>query len=55
MDRWIDDLRFYVLFSSISVLSGRWADDNERLYAEEPRFRLRRFRPEWDPNPGTLD
>ena len=26
MGRWIDDLRFYVLFNSISVISGLWAD-----------------------------
>ena len=31
--RWMDDWRFYVLFNSILVISGRWADDNERLYA----------------------
>ena len=23
-DGWLDDLRFYVLFNSISVISGRW-------------------------------
>ena len=37
----MDDLRFYVLFNSISVISGRWADDNERLCAMEPRFLFR--------------
>ena len=36
----MDDLRFYVLCNSISVISGRWADDNERLCAMEPRLRL---------------
>ena len=40
----MDYLRFYVLFNSISVISGRWADDNERLCAMEFRLRLRRFR-----------
>ena len=39
----MDDLCFYVLFNSIAVISGRWTDDNERLYAMEPRLRLRRF------------
>ena len=34
--RWRDDLRFYVLFNSISVITGRWADDNKRLCAMEP-------------------
>ena len=43
MDGWMDDLRFYVLFNSISVISGRCLDDNERLCAMELRLRLRRF------------
>ena len=43
MDRWMDDLRFYALFNSITVTSGRWADDNERLCTMEPRLRLKRF------------
>ena len=30
---WVDDLRFYVLFNSISVISGQCLDDNERLCA----------------------
>ena len=32
----MDDLRFYVLFNSISVILGRRVDDNERLCAMEP-------------------
>ena len=36
-------MRFYVLFNSISVKSGRREDDNERLCAMESRLRLRRF------------
>ena len=28
---WMDDLRFYILFHSISVISGRWVDENEKL------------------------
>ena len=43
-DGWMDDLRFYVLFNSISDISGRCSDDNERLYAMELHLRLRRFR-----------
>ena len=31
----MDDMRFYVLFNSISVISGRWEVDNERLCAME--------------------
>ena len=33
---WMDDLWFYVLFKSISVMSGRWIYDNERLCSLEP-------------------
>ena len=36
----VDDLRFYVLSNSISVILGRWADNNERLCAMEPRLQL---------------
>ena len=43
MDGWMDDLQFYVLFSSISVISGRCMDDSDRLCAMELRLRLRRF------------
>ena len=43
VDRWMNDLQFYVLFNSISVISGRCLDDNERLCAMELRLRLRRF------------
>ena len=43
LDGWMDDLQFYVLFNSISVISGQCLDDNERLYAMELRFRLRRL------------
>ena len=49
-DGWMDDLRFYVLFNSISVILGRWVDDNERLCAMEPRLRWRRFYLEWGSN-----
>ena len=43
IDGWMDDLRFYVLFNSILVISGRCLDDNEMLCAMELRLRLRRF------------
>ena len=41
----MDGLQFYVLFNSISVISGRWADDNERLCAMDPRLRLKKSPP----------
>ena len=34
----MDDLRFYLLFNNISVISGRCLDDNERLCAMELCF-----------------
>ena len=42
-DGGMDDLQFYVLFDSISVISGRWQVDNERLCATELCLQLRRF------------
>ena len=53
----MDDLRFYVLFNSISIIAGRLADDNKRLCAMEPslRLRLRRLRLERGCNPKLLD
>ena len=40
MDAWMDDLRFYVLFNSISVISERCLDENGRLCAMELRLWL---------------
>ena len=51
----MDDLQFYVLFNSISVISGCWVNDNERLCAMEPCLQLRRFRFERDSNSRLLD
>ena len=43
MDGWMTCDFTYVLFNSISVISGRCLDDTERLCAMELRLRLRRF------------
>ena len=43
MAGWKDDLRFYVLFKSNSVIPGRWKVDNERLCEMELGLWLRRF------------
>ena len=40
MDGWMDDLRCKVLFNSISDISGRCLDDNEKLRAMELHLRL---------------
>ena len=52
---WMDDLRFYVLVNSISVISGKWEDDNERLCAMEPRLRLNKSSPLSGLNSRPLD
>ena len=31
----MDNLQFYVLFNSISVISGQWVNDDEKLCAME--------------------
>ena len=49
-EEWLDDLRFYVLFNSISAISGQWEVDNERLCAMELRLWMRRFRLEQGSN-----
>ena len=38
----MDYLRYYIILNSISVISGRWAGDTERLYAVELGLRLER-------------
>ena len=53
--QYLDDLRFYVLSNSISVISGQVTDDNERLCAMKPRLRVRRFRLEQGSDSGPLD
>ena len=51
-DGWMD-LQFYVLFNSISVISGQWIGDNERLCAMKPCLHLKRFSPQAEIEPGT--
>ena len=40
-------------FYSISVISGRWTGDNEKLCAMEPRLRLERSPPRAGLEPRT--
>ena len=42
-DGWMDVMQIYVRFNSISVISGQWKIDNERLCAVELHLWLRRF------------
>ena len=55
IDGWMEELRFYVFFNSISVISGRWADGNEKLCAVEARLGLRRILLERGTNLGSPD
>ena len=48
---WLAILR---IFNSISVISGRWTGDNEKLYAMEPRLRLERSPPRAGLEPRTV-
>ena len=54
-DGWMDDLRFYVLFNSILVISGLFEGDNERLCAMEPCSGWKDFCLQQGSNPGPLD
>ena len=42
----MDDLRFYVLFNTISVISERWAKHNERLCANCTPFTIEKYAPQ---------
>ena len=44
--RCMNDLQFYILFNSISVMPGQWAGDNERLCAMELCLQLKRSPPQ---------
>ena len=39
----MNDLLFYFIFNSISVISGQWDGDNERLCTVEPCLHLESF------------
>ena len=51
---WMDDLRFYVLFNSISVISGRWKDYDKRLCAMETCFTVEKISHRAELEPGTV-
>ena len=48
------DIRFFVLFNSITVISG-WEGGNERLCEMESRLRLKRLSSPAKSNQGLLD
>ena len=41
----MDDLRFYVIFNSILVISGRWEDANNRLFEMDFPFTVEKISP----------
>ena len=45
MDGWMDDVQFHVLFNSISVISGRCLDDNEKAVCNETPFTVEKISP----------
>ena len=47
----MDDVRFYVLFNSITIIPGRRSD--ERLCATESHLQLVRFQPQARLDSGT--
>lgn len=47
-------LQIYVLSTSILVILGRWAGDNKRLWAIEPRLRLKRTPAQARPEAETI-
>ena len=51
------DLRFYVLFSSISVILGQWVGDNARLCMQKnrPTFTIEQLPTSSRLKPGPLD
>ena len=51
----MDYMGFLVLLNTISVISGRSEDDNERLCAMELPLRLKRFQPSAGLEPGPLN
>ena len=50
--RWMDDLQFYILFNSISLLSGWWVSDNERV-CNGTLIMIEKFSPQEGLEPGT--
>ena len=53
MDGWME--RFYALFNSISVISVRWADDNEKDVCSRTPFTVEKSSPRAGIYPGPLD
>ena len=47
------DLRFYVLFNSISDITGQWKSKNEKLCAVETGLELKGFLPTAGLEPET--
>ena len=48
-------VRFYVLFNSISAISVRWADDNEKAVCSRTPFTVEKSSPRAGIDPGPLD
>ena len=55
LDRWIDAFPFYVLFHSITVISGPWEGDSERLRAVISGLQWKGFPPSAGIEIGLVD
>ena len=51
-DGWMIDMRFHILLNGISVISGQWADNDEKLCNETP-FTVDKISPGVGIKPGT--
>ena len=52
-DGWMNDMRFYVFFNSISVISGRLVEDNKRPCAMKNPFTVEKTSLRAGLEPGT--
>ena len=50
---WMDDLRFYILFDSISVISGQWEVDDEKVVCNGTPFMVWKILPQAGLKLGT--
>ena len=47
VEKWLDDLRFFALFNSISIISERWADENAKAMLNPISLQATRFETEY--------
>ena len=50
---WMNDEYLCLFYNSISVISGQWAGDNQRMCAMEPRLQMKKSSPQAGLEPGA--